>query len=657
MSDMAKNPTERVRCTPRGAGGDVALPVSGDGRPGKMKRSKMGPRRAAVLIGVHVLMVGHYVHFKLAGTTLSPVEPSEAMYTLRQGQLNAGFIFFAVALLLTILLGRFFCGWACHLVAVQDFCGWLMKKVGIKPKPFRSRLLMFVPLGLALYMFVYPSVYFWLSPRFQASFPGFSNHLSTDDFWKTFPGPAFAILTVFLCGFLAIYLLGAKGYCTYGCPYGGFFLPLDLVSTGKILVNDDCEQCGHCTANCTSNVRVHEEVKLYGMVVDPGCMKCLDCVSVCPNDALRFGLARPALFKGQPAVPKKSRSFDFTWTEEIVLAVVFLGSTLAMRGLYDGPPLLMSVALGSMTAFVTLKLWRLVRDPTVRIQNLKLKTAGKLGLSGGVFSACVVLWLAFTVHSGFVQWQHAAGTYHLNRTEVSEEDVYSGRYASMPLSDDHRYHEAAARKAFERADRWGLLGWTDVKRGMAWMSILEGDYEAAEEHIREAIALETEAGSLYGDIAKLRVFQGDVAGAIEAMEQVFEQREPTSMDHFQMAGWLIGARQYDGAVGEYRACVKLNPQHAEALHNLGGLLGRMGRFAEALQALHQAEALVPEDVSTQIELGMAYAGSGDLNKAVQHLQRALEIDPGNQSARMQLNYIRQQFSNPPPSRNGQPGGG
>ena len=26
-----------------------------------------------------------------------------------------------------------------------------------------------------------------------------------------------------------------------------------------------------------------------GMVVDPGCMKCMDCVSVCPNDALYFG--------------------------------------------------------------------------------------------------------------------------------------------------------------------------------------------------------------------------------------------------------------------------------------------------------------------------------------------------------------------------------
>ena len=31
------------------------------------------------------------------------------------------------------------------------------------------------------------------------------------------------------------------------------------------------------------------------MVVDPGCMKCMDCVSVCPNDALYFGFGKPTL--------------------------------------------------------------------------------------------------------------------------------------------------------------------------------------------------------------------------------------------------------------------------------------------------------------------------------------------------------------------------
>src|SRR4029453_12361217 len=128
------------------------------------------------------------------------------------------------------------------------------------------------------------------------------------DFWATFPQSAWIIVPFLLvCGFATVYFLGSKGFCTYGCPYGGFFAPLDKLATGRILVTDACEGCGHCTAVCTSNVRVHEEVREYGMVVDPGCMKCMDCVSVCPNDALYFGFAKPAIVKG-PAknkAPKK----------------------------------------------------------------------------------------------------------------------------------------------------------------------------------------------------------------------------------------------------------------------------------------------------------------------------------------------------------------
>ena len=52
---------------------------------------------------------------------------------LELGELNAGFVFFAVALLSTLVFGRFMCGWACHLVAYLDLCGWIMKRLGIRP--------------------------------------------------------------------------------------------------------------------------------------------------------------------------------------------------------------------------------------------------------------------------------------------------------------------------------------------------------------------------------------------------------------------------------------------------------------------------------------------------------------------------------------------
>src|SRR5262249_29463300 len=93
-------------------------------RCGTPHRSPKSRRRAAALIAVHALVVVHVAHWKLSGRTLTPLEPSEAMQTLELGYVNAGFVVFGALLLATLVLGRFFCGWACHVVAYQDLCAW-----------------------------------------------------------------------------------------------------------------------------------------------------------------------------------------------------------------------------------------------------------------------------------------------------------------------------------------------------------------------------------------------------------------------------------------------------------------------------------------------------------------------------------------------------
>ncbi|MDG1454569.1 MAG: 4Fe-4S binding protein, partial [Planctomycetota bacterium] len=93
------------------------------------------------------------------------------MYTLENGEVNAGFIFFILAILSTAILGRWFCGWACHMVALQDLCAWMMKKIGITPRPFRSRLLGLIPFFLAFYMFLWPTVKRWTFPWLENVIP------------------------------------------------------------------------------------------------------------------------------------------------------------------------------------------------------------------------------------------------------------------------------------------------------------------------------------------------------------------------------------------------------------------------------------------------------------------------------------------------------
>ena len=178
---------------------------------------------------------------------------------------------------------------------------------------------------------------------------------TTPHFWATFPGWVVGGLTFLVCGFVTVYFLGAKGFCTYACPYGALFAAADRVSPMRIRVTDACEGCGHCTAVCTSNVRVHQEVRDYGMVVDPGCMKCGDCVSVCPNDALYYGAGPIALF-AKPRVPDpEPRRFPLAGWEEATLAVAFVAAFVTFRGLYDLVPFLMALGLAGVLAYLVLR--------------------------------------------------------------------------------------------------------------------------------------------------------------------------------------------------------------------------------------------------------------------------------------------------------------
>jgi len=616
--------------------GDPALPVAGQGALSSIRKSRRAKWRAAVLIGVHVAIAAHATQYLIAGRTLSPIEPSESMYALELGYVNAGFVFFAIALLATLIFGRFFCGWGCHIVALQDFCGWLMKKAGIRPRPFRSRLLLWVPLVAALYMFIWPGVKRWVGIGPVVEFPGWSNQLVTDSFWATFPGPVFAVLTFATCGFAAVYFLGAKGFCSYGCPYGGFFVELDRFSPGSIVVNDDCEGCGHCTATCTSNVLVHEEVREFGKVVDPGCMKCMDCVDVCPKNALRFGWARPSWLTSKRGA-ERARKFDLPWYEELLLLLVFALSVLAFRGLYDGPPLLMTLGLAGITAFAALKLVHLVRRPTVRVQNLNLKLGGRIEGPGRLVAALVVLWLAFTVHSAFVQAHRFAGRYQLERTQAARVDVLSGNFHNRWYPQEHHTAAAASLRHFRAADRWGLMRVPEVDLGMAWGYLLRDEIDPAVDRIGSVLEGRPDDVQLRNELTQLLVTRGRVEAAVEVRQAGFALGQGTDAERIAFGTLLAQGGHHAAAIDVYLAAVADGVDGLELRFNLGGLLRREGRLDEAVIHLAAAADLAPQDPDAQVELGLALQSMGRLDEAVGRFERAIALTPGQPEV---VEYLR-----------------
>ncbi|RIK65516.1 MAG: hypothetical protein DCC65_12600 [Planctomycetota bacterium] len=584
----------------------VALPVL-PGHGGHVRPSRASRWRAFSLVAVHVLMIAHFLHWMTAGETITPVEPSEAMETITTGRVNAGFVFFAVAIAATLILGRWLCGWGCHLVAYQDLTLWILKKLRLRPKAFRSRLLLLAPLGAAFYMFFLPEV---LRLWHGAPRPPTEIHLKTTGFWDTFPNYGIAILTVLLCGVAMVHYLGPKAFCTYACPYGALFALSDKLAVGRIRVTEDCHQCGHCTSVCTSNVRVHDEVRLYGMVVDPGCMKCLDCVTVCPNGALYFGVGKPSL-GARPVAPRRPARWDLSWMEELCAAVLFVGSFLAYRGLYAKVPFLMSLGMGGIFTFLAMKALKMLYARDVLIQRTRLKAGGAIRPWGYAFLALVAVLLAFTAHAGAWRYHDYLGNLAFER---SPGELFRWQYRPELRADLAEPQRENIRAGIAHLDRARALAWYPVPENdleLAWLCLHDGRGDRAVALLREVLDVLPDEPNMWLHLARVETARGELDAARAAFERSL------SLDKARRDAWerKLPDRPLEGSA----------LLHAE----WGMFLAHTGEADAALAELTAAAAYDRVSVTAQLALATFQLRMDNVDAARKALIDAARAAPGN----------------------------
>ena len=506
-----------------------------------------------------------------------------------------------------------------------------MKKMGITPKPFRSRLLVFVPLLAALYMFVWPTALrFFTKPKDAPLIPQFTNHLVTSDFWATFPPVAVAVPFLFICGFMTVYFLGSKGFCTYACPYGGFFVLADKVAPGKIRVTDACNQCGHCTAVCTSNVMVHAEVKEYGMVVDPGCMKCMDCVSVCPNDALYFGFGKPSI-----AVAKSPpKHHPLTWGEEVAALFVFAASYWAAWDVYQLVPMLMALGIASRHGVPRS---HDVEDasgpglllPSVRPEGVRPACEGRAG--GLPPSRCCGS--AVNAHSGWVRHHESAGNRAFEGIQVPDELALARANPDPWLSPTDRRNIASGKRHLHAARDAGLVVNSDALPKLAWLEYLSGNSKDAVDLLATAAEHQRGQGralSLYYRGAILNRL-GRHQEALASLDQALTERSDLVLAREERGEslWQLGRRQE--AVSAWTDAVASNAGLVLANNLLAGAAWSLGRPEAAIVHETRADQYTPENPFFHWMVGLRLQGVGMAGLAEKHFRRAIDLDPGFRS--------------------------
>ena len=108
---------------------------------------------------------------------------------------------------------------------------------------------------------------------------------------------------------------------------------------------------------------------------------------------------------------------------------------------------------------------------------------------------------------------------------------------------------------------------------------------------------------------------------------------------YDAARRALAAGRTEEAERGFRALVKSNPELGGPHANLGLMLGRAGKTAEAVTELELAVKASARQPVFHNQLGIAYRQQGQFLKARASYERALELDPGYASACLNLGIL------------------
>ncbi len=203
------------------------------------------------------------------------------------GQIAAGMTFYLpflltalIPVILTLLFGRFYCGWICPATFIYELntnlSAWL-RRAGLKTgnRRFDRRvkylvlaagLILSAVTGSVLVAGIYPPAIVGREIYYAIAIGGFGAG------------------SVFFIGTLMFDLLVARrGFCRYLCPGGALYSLLGHFRLFRIQrIVENCNDCAKCNAVCEFGLDPLRDG--FGQE----CNNCTACIAICPTDALTF---------------------------------------------------------------------------------------------------------------------------------------------------------------------------------------------------------------------------------------------------------------------------------------------------------------------------------------------------------------------------------
>lgn len=247
-----------------------------------------------------------------------------------------GIIFSVCMLVLSVILGRFFCGWVCPLGTAIDMTGALSrKKRGVSDKAnaiirkikfyilgviFIFALLgrqiawifdPIVTIGRFVSLNLIPAVTFAINSFFIFLIKYLNLGGPVKDVYRALKPTVLGVKTYYFTHAAAIFMFFAvillaslvisRFWCRALCPLGAIYALLAKAAPLKRVV-EKCTSCRYCKSRCRTGA-IRDDISYA-----PGeCVLCMDCVYDCPAHITRFKFVLPVKTKKE-ILPKGDSS-------------------------------------------------------------------------------------------------------------------------------------------------------------------------------------------------------------------------------------------------------------------------------------------------------------------------------------------------------------
>ncbi|HSO74093.1 MAG TPA: protein kinase [Blastocatellia bacterium] len=190
-------------------------------------------------------------------------------------------------------------------------------------------------------------------------------------------------------------------------------------------------------------------------------------------------------------------------------------------------------------------------------------------------------------------------------------------YSMLASSDAFPRAKAAATRALELDE-----GLAEAHTSMAFVKFgYDWDWKEAERGFNRAIELNPNYPMAHQWNAVTLVALGRFEESFTHAKRA-QELDPLSLPISTLVGWLRHlARDYDGAIAQYKSTIELDAGFALAHRRLGQTYEQTQMYAEALDAFQKAEELAGEDVELMSARGHLYGVLGESEKAEAALEK------------------------------------